>query len=257
MRTSWWIGVLATIIPTTVLSLETEPFSSPEQAKSSRRAIDVLRILRRDDDHCPSGYNPCSDLGNSDACCRSGSRCTTDAADNIACCRTGASCTGSLTGSSTGTTHSGTGFMFPQGTSATTTASGSGASITDSTIDGAYPFVYVPTTIKNEASCSSYYSQCESEYTQCTGNLMGRYGVTVGGNGGGVTVEAITGPAQATSICSSLSSKACHGLQLKNCASMPTATDHDASGNAAIPRQTSRLQDLALGFFVGVAGMFV
>lgn len=258
MRTSWLIGTLAILLPTAVSSIETEPFSPPEQGKSSKRALDVLRILRRDDDNCPSGYNPCSDLGNSDACCKSGSRCTTDAADNIACCRTGASCTGSLTGTSTGTTtQTGNSFMFPHGTSATTTGTGTVASITGSTINGAYPFVYVPTTFENTASCSSYYSLCQSEYTQCTGDLMGRYGVTIGGGGGGVTVEAITGSAQATSICSSLSAKACHGLRLNDCATAATGTGNDASDNAAIPGRTSNLHDLSLAFVVGIAGMFV
>ncbi|KAJ5387977.1 hypothetical protein N7509_010518 [Penicillium cosmopolitanum] len=256
MRASWWIGVWATLIPTVVLSVETEPFSSPEQGKSNKRALEVLRLLSRDDDNCPSGYNPCSNLGNSDACCKSGSRCTTDAADNIACCRTGASCTGSLTGTSTGT-ETGSTFISPHGTSATTTATGTTATMTDGTIDGAYPFVYIPTTIGNAESCSSYYSQCQSEYTQCTGNLMGRYGVTVGGNGGGVTVEAITGAAQATSICSSLSSRACHGLQIQNCATAATETGRDTSGNAANPRRASSLHDLAFGFAVGIAGMFI
>ncbi|KAJ5089525.1 hypothetical protein N7532_008209 [Penicillium argentinense] len=259
MRASWWVGIWATFLPTTVLSIEAEPFSLPEQGKPSRRALEVLRLLRRDDDNCPSGYNACSDLGNSDACCKSGTRCTTDAADNIACCRTGASCTGSLTGPSTGSSETGSSFMFPQGTSATTTAEGTAASVTGSTVDGAYPFIYVPTTFANHESCSSYYLLCQSEYTQCTGNLMGRYGVTVGGAGGaGVTVEAITGSAQATSICSSLSAKACHGLQLHNCATAATGTStQDASGNAAIPARTSSLHDLAFGLIVGVAGMFV
>lgn len=86
---------------------------------------------------------------------------------------------------------------------------------------------------------------------------MGRYGVTIGGNGGGKTVEAITGSAQATSICSSLSSQACHGLQLKNCAAAATETGHETSGNAASPRRTSSLHDLTFGFVVAIAGMFV
>jgi hypothetical protein len=81
--------------------------------------------------------------------------------------------------------------------------------------------------------------------------------VTVGGSGGGVTVEAVTATSQATSICSSLSAKACHGLSLGYCASVETATATDASGNGALPGRTSSLNDLALGLVVGVAGMFV
>jgi len=94
---------------------------------------------------------------------------------------------------------------------------------------------------------------------QCTGALLGRYQVTVGGAGGaGVTVQEVTATSQATSICSSLSAKACHGLGLGYCASVETATAHDASGNAAaMSGRTSSLQDLVFGLAVGVAGVFI
>lgn len=147
--------------------------------------------------------------------------------------------------------------MFPQGATATTTAPDSAPAITGSTVDGAYPFVLVPTSFANPETCSSYYSLCQSEYTQCTQALMGRYGVTVGGAGGaGVTVEAVTAASQATSICSSLSARACHGLGLNYCATVPTGAAQGASGNAAVPRKTS-LHDLVLGLAVGVAGVFI
>jgi hypothetical protein len=255
MRASWWIGIWATFLPTAVLSIDTAPFISPEDVETSKRAYEVLQILKRND-NCPSGYNACTNEGNSNACCIDGTTCTKDSADNIACCPTGASCTGSLTATATatGTTETGSSFVFPQGATATTTESGSE---TTSTVSGAYPFVYVPTSFANAQTCSSYYSQCQSEYTGCTQALMGRYGVTVGGSGGGVTVEAVTATSQATSICSSLSAKACHGLSLGYCASVETATATDASGNGALPGRTSSLNDLALGLVVGVAGMFV
>jgi hypothetical protein len=155
----------------------------------------------------------------------------------------------------------GTSFMFPQGATATTTTStadSSAASITGSTISGAYPFVYVPTAFSNAATCSSYYSLCQSEYSQCTAQLMGRYAVTVGGAGGaGVTVEAATATSQATSICSSLSQAACHGLQLSYCATAAAATAHAASGNGAALVRTTSLHDLILGLMVGIAGVFI
>lgn len=258
MRASLWIGIWATFLSSTVLSIETAPFSAPENVEFHKRAFEVLQILRRSNNNCPSGYNPCTSLGNSDACCQQGTNCSKDAANNIACCPTGASCTGSLTGTSTGATETGSSFMFPQGATATTTGADSGAFITGSTMPGAYPFIYVPTTFANAATCSAYYSLCQSEYTQCTAALMGRYGVTVGGAGGaGVTVEAVTASAQATSICSSLSAKACHGLGLNYCAAVTTATAHEASGNAASLGRTSSLQDLVLGLAVGVAGLFI
>ncbi|KAJ5632603.1 hypothetical protein N7490_008942 [Penicillium lividum] len=256
MRASWWIGICATFLPTAVLSIDTAPFSSPEDA-TNKRAFEVLQILKRTD-NCPSGYNACTNEGNSNACCITGTTCTKDSADNIACCPTGASCTGSLTATATstatGTTETGSSFFFPQGGTATTTESGSE---TATTASGAYPFVYVPTSFANAKTCSSYYSQCQSEYTGCTQALIGRYGVTVGGSGGGVTVEAVTATSQVTSICSSLSVKACHGLSLAYCASIETATATDASGNGALPGRTSSLHDLTLGLVVGVAGMFI
>ncbi|CAG8177353.1 unnamed protein product [Penicillium olsonii] len=247
MRSSW-IWIAATFL-TSAHSI-TAPFSPAEEAVN-RRAFEVLRILQRADNNCPSGTNPCTELGNANACCRQGTNCSRDAADNIACCATGASCTGSLTG--TKTTDSTTNFMFPNAATATATADAN----TESTIDGAYPFVYVPTAFSNPQTCSSYYSVCQSEYAQCTGALMGRYAVTIGGEGDGKTIQAVTAASQATSICSSLSVDACHGINLNYCGSVATQTgDSEAAGNHAVIRSTS-LHDLALGLFVGVAGMFI
>lgn len=148
-------------------------------------------------------------------------------------------------------------FMFPSGASATTTESGA-ASTTGSTLDGAYPFVVVPTAFSNADTCSSYYSVCQSEYTQCAGALMGRYGVTIGGAGGGKTVEAVTAASQATSICSSLSAEACHGINLAYCSSVATQTgSSEVNGNDASPVRMSSLHDLVFGLAVGVAGMFI
>lgn len=82
--------------------------------------------------------------------------------------------------------------------------------------------------------------------------------MTVGGAGGaGVTVEAVTATSQATSICSSLSQAACHGLQLSYCATVATATAHATSGNGAVPVRATSLHDLALGLMVGIAGVFI
>ncbi|KAJ5899099.1 hypothetical protein N7495_003843 [Penicillium taxi] len=255
MLAAWWIGILS--LPTTALSLQTLPFLSPQNVESNRRAFEVLQILKRDTDNCPSGYNSCSKLGNADVCCITGTTCTADAANNIACCPTGASCTGSLTGASTATrtdtTTTDSSFLFPQGASATTTSSG--VTKTESTLTGPYAFVNVPTSFVNAASCTSYYSLCQSEYTACTAALYGRYGVTVGGSGGGVTVEAVTALSQATSICSSLSAAACHGLSPNYCASVSSATA-GFSGNG-VPLRSSSLHDLVLGLAVGIAGIFV
>lgn len=87
---------------------------------------------------------------------------------------------------------------------------------------------------------------------------MGRYGVTIGGAGEGKTVQAVTAASQATSICSSLSAEACHGINLGYCSSVATQTgDADADGNDASPVRMSSLHDLAFGIVIGVAGMFI
>ncbi|KAJ5169521.1 uncharacterized protein N7500_002304 [Penicillium coprophilum] len=256
MRASRWIWIAATFLTSTVHSTETAPFTKAEEATANRRAFEVLRILRRVENNCPGGFIPCTELGNANACCKHGTNCSRDAANNIACCASGASCTGSLT--DTKTAGTGTAFMFPNAATATPTSEGRAASVTGSTLDGAYPFVVVPTAFRNSETCSSYYSLCESEYTQCTGALMGRYGVTIGGAGEGKTVQAVTAASQAASICSSLSVDACHGINLGYCNSVATQTgDADAAGNDASPVRMTSLQDLVFGLAVGVAGMFI
>lgn len=254
MWASGWIWATA-FLASTALSTETVPFVPATDVETSKRAFEVLQILKRSS-NCPNGYNPCSRLGDANACCRDGTNCSRDAANNIACCPTGASCTGTLTSETTG---AGTSFMFPQTTAATTTSEAGAGVITGSTISGAYPFIYVPTTFSNPAICSSYFSLCQSEYTQCTVAVMGRYGVTVGGPGGaGTTVEAVTATSEATSICSSLSVSACHRLELGYCGTVETqSANANANGIAAAPGRTSSLYDLALGLAVGVGGLFI
>ncbi|KAJ5712262.1 hypothetical protein N7493_008730 [Penicillium malachiteum] len=260
MRASWWIGICAICLPTSINALEITSFVPAQTVSPNKRAFEVLQLLKRND-NCPSGYNACTNEGNSAACCKSGTNCTKDSANQIACCPTGASCTGTLTGTATSTETTGSGFEFPQGATTTTTTttsedSGSGAT---STVSGVYPFVYVPTSLSNAKTCSSYYSLCQSEYTGCTQALMGRWGVTVAGSDGGITVEAITATSEATSICSSLKSSACHGLSLGYCETLETATaTATAQGNGA-PQQgrSTSLHDLVLGLAVGVAGMFI
>ena len=255
MKPSWWISTAA-FLASTALSIETSPFYAPQEAEPNKRAYDVLQLLsKRVANNCPSGYNPCSTLNNSNICCKTDSHCSRDAADNIACCPTGASCTGSLV-AATSATSSTSSFMFPQYTLASETTGSEGPSITGSTISGAYPFIYVPTTFSNAATCSAYYSQCQKDYSQCTQKLGngGQYGVTVAGNdGAGVTVQG--GAATATAgVCASLKLEACHGLNLGYCAS----SDKDSSENGASSsgRGTS-LKDLCFGMAVGVAGMFI
>lgn len=249
MKPATWLwpaflgSALSTTPPTpTPTPTPTSPFHAPQTASPQNLAQEHL--FKRAD-NCPGGYNPCNNLGRSDICCESDARCSADAANNIACCPTGASCTGSLTATDTG---AGTGSA----------GVGNTVSLTGSTIPGAaYPFVVIPSTFADAAACTGYYSLCRSEYAACTASLGGgqggRYGVTVAGpNGAGVTVGpgASTAPSGAVSVCSSLSMRACHGMNLGDCGSGSNG------GNGAVGRRTS-VQDLFLGVVVGVAGMFV
>lgn len=134
-----------------------------------------------------------------------------------------------------------------------TTTGPNDATITGSTMPGAYPFVYVPTTFPNAGVCSSYYSLCQSEYTGCLSSLGGGYAVTVAAEGGGVT-RAGGGAAGAVSTCSSLSMNACHGLNLGYCDTYATGT---GDMNRAPPGRTSSLEDLVFGVVIGMAGMFI
>lgn len=267
MKISWCQIVLpfTLFFAPTVLSTETLvllPFSSPKDAENinDQRAFEVLQLLKKRADNCPNGYNPCSNMGNSNVCCQDGTRCTKDAANYIACCPTGASCTGSLGGgfaNPTGTQTSSS-FMFPQPGSATptTTFDSSDPQITGSTLVGAaYPFVYVPTTFDNAATCSAYYSMCQSDYSKCTSTLGARYGVTVAGGGAGVTVGGAAEPSAVISTCSSLSMEACHGLHLGNCESYGGGGSNPENGASGGGRTS--FKDLVLGLAVGVAGMFI
>ncbi|RAH62236.1 hypothetical protein BO85DRAFT_484247 [Aspergillus piperis CBS 112811] len=259
MKLFGWIS--AAFLASTVLSLETTPapsidtipFDSPRNADSGRRAFEVLQLLRKRSDNCPSGYDSCTNLGYSDICCADGSRCTRDAADNVACCPTGASCTGTLseTGNSGGGATSS--FRFPQTATATQTTDGTSVTLTGSTIAGAYPFVNIPTSFANARVCTSYYSLCQSEYTGCLSQLGGGYAVTVAAEGGGVT-RAGGGASAAISTCSSLSMEACHGLSIGYCGSYSTDVYEN---RGTMPRRSSSLEDLFFGMFIGLAGMFL
>ncbi|PWY80641.1 hypothetical protein BO70DRAFT_429667 [Aspergillus heteromorphus CBS 117.55] len=256
MKLSGWIS--ATFLASTALSttttaapsIDTIPFNSPHSADASWRAFEVLQLLRKRSDNCPSGYDPCSNLGRSNLCCQDGTRCTRDAADNVACCPTGASCTGTL--SETGSGGSTSSFRFPQTATATQTAGGGGVTLTGSTLAGAYPFVVIPTTFSNAGVCSSYYSLCQSEYTGCISQLGGGYAVTVAAEGGGVTRAGAA--SAAISTCSSLSVEACHGLNIGYCGGYSTDVYEN---RGATPGRSSSLEDLFFGMLIGLAGMLV
>ncbi|OKL60219.1 hypothetical protein UA08_04621 [Talaromyces atroroseus] len=270
MKQSRHLLCLATLLISPSWSIESAPFTHAATATTAAAATASilnavpaaydLQILKRDG-NCPANYNSCSNEGESGICCESGTTCTVDAANHIACCPTGAKCTGTL-----GATSTTSGFVFPEGTTTTsssssTSSTSSAASITGSTIpDAAYPFVYIPTTFENAATCSSYYSLCRSEYTSCVVSLGGQYGVTIGGSGGGVTVEGnsgVTSASAAVSTCSSLSREACYGLQESYCTAYGTSTGSSfVTGSNASARKSS-LHEILLAVASGILGMLI
>ena len=230
--------------------------------------------LQRRQNNCQSGYNSCSSLGGSNSCCPSNTNCALDQAGHIACCPINAFCTGvisvgssapTITGLSTSTTtgvaaaatSTTNGFIVPASTTGaaqTTNPAGGGSTVANAV----FPFVYNPTTYANAAACSSYYSRCQTEYASCTSSLGGSVnGVTVSGAGVGVTVQGATATLSAAeSICSSLSSQACYGLQLASCSTY-TGTGTLITPNAAPTQCVGGLYGVGVGVAVGIAGQIL
>ena len=268
MRITWLVP-FAALLASSVLSSETEkempllPFASPENAGStdSQRAFEVLRLLKKRQDNCQSGYHACSNMGNSNVCCQASSSCTKDSSNNIACCPTGASCTGTLAGGggTPGAAQTSSSFQFPSSVGATgTPALSSDPQVTGTTLAGAaYPFVVVPTTFSNAGMCSAYYSACQTDYVRCTSALGSNYQVTVGGGGGGggVTVGGTPAASVVASTCSSMSMAACHGLQLANCPTYGGQTG--GAGRGASGGRIPSAKDLMFALVIGVTGMFI
>jgi hypothetical protein len=74
-----------------------------------------------------------------------------------------------------------------------------------------------------------------------------------GGGGAGVTVPGgatTLGPEQATSICQSLSSQACHGLILTSCSAFGAAGNAAPTGCAVAARRYG----VGVGIAVGIMG---
>ena len=179
---------------------------------------------------CSSDYSQCSAQGNPNLCCPPNTTCTLDSVNNIACCTAGEICTGTL-----GVTLPGTAASTITTTDATTTGpvtitsyAGGGTQVSNPY----YPFIAIPTSFTDAAQCSTSVSFCSSQSTACFNSLAGANGVTVAGGGGGITqTGALT--VAASSICSSLSTAACHGYQDDTC------TVFGNGVNNAGPRQTA------------------
>lgn len=95
-----------------------------------------------------------------------------------------------------------------------------------------YPFAYLPTNFPNAAVCTASYSSCVKEFAKCTYSLeSGDSGITVSGAGVGITRQAAIPDITAASICSSLSTEACHTLQLADCTTYGNAAAATAGGS--------------------------
>ncbi|EXJ71517.1 uncharacterized protein A1O5_05325 [Cladophialophora psammophila CBS 110553] len=247
-RVPW---ILATILRIAVVSAsEYSPYSNPLFGLSN----DALLVKRQG---CEAGLNSCSSLGSNNVCCPSDTTCALDQAGHIACCPSNAVCTGTIAGSITGSvtssaTGSGTTTTTSSGVFSITGVIGGGSTVTNPY----YPFIYAPTSFPNADLCSSAFTSCQSASTACFTSLAGANGVTIGGLGGGITVQGVSGTilSSASAICSSLSSVGCSGLQdVSQCTIfgsgsgvIPTTTTTTTTGTNGIiqvgnqgPRQTA------------------
>ncbi|KAB5579923.1 hypothetical protein GE09DRAFT_1254221 [Coniochaeta sp. 2T2.1] len=207
---------------------------------------------RQDNSGCLANFYSCAATQGAafqGICCANGQVCGLDAANQPACCPAGAVCTGTA----------------PQSFSPPSTATAI------SYVPNAYfSFPYAPTSFPDPGACSSAVGACSNNYAACTSRLAG----LAGGGAGGVTVVAggstvvggqggvtTTLPAEsASSVCSSLSSQACGGLQNGWCNNAGVTTGGfvigTGSGNAAAARQTGAI-GMGMGMGVVMVGVGV
>lgn len=206
MRLRFLSFLLAQIVnsTSTISSQNNIPFSTPTSTLDHA----LLHIRQNNANNpCPASGTACANLGAPALCCPSQAFCAFDQAGNVACCPSRAACTGTISSITP---------INPIATAFTT------APATAFVPNLYYPFAFIPTTYPNPEICSSSYSRCQTDFSSCTSVLgAGGNAVTVNGGGGvGITgpVQGLLGPVSAASVCSSLSSQACYGLQLANCA---------------------------------------
>jgi hypothetical protein len=227
----------------------------------------AIELLKRQGG-CSSGYTNCFNLGAPGLCCKPESVCSADSAGHVGCCPVGAACTGLIGGATGGqtppsglvfasSTASSTGFTF-----ATTTNSVQAAGVTPSTVSNPYyPFPYIATTYTDAAACSAAWTGCQTNSASCTAALGGNgYAVTVAAPNGGVTVEAVTTSlpsSAASSVCSSLSSIGCYGLQVAACAAFGNGNAAGATGAAARVGAGAGVYCMGAGVAVGIAGQML
>ncbi|KAF2706825.1 hypothetical protein K504DRAFT_412410 [Pleomassaria siparia CBS 279.74] len=240
--------------------------TSPVQGNDTI-AEDGLELVKRQGTTCATGYAGCSNLGAPGLCCRTNQVCSADAAGHVACCPLNNACTGTIGGIAGATSLHST-STFPAATTTvssnpfatiTTTSTGSFVQATNagarSTVPNSfYPFAFIATTYTNAAACSSAYTSCQADAASCTSDLAnGRVGVTISAPNGGATITAIQsiGTASAVSVCQSLSSQACYGLQVAAC------DRYGTGGTGAGRRLCGEAYAVGAGVAVGIAGQLL
>ena len=241
------------LLTCTPIAADYSPFFEPYSADTTYNGF-ALSLFRRDG-NCGTGVS-CADMGDKGFCCMSKAHCAVDEAGHVGCCPQNAVCTGTVGGGAAATTSPGSQTTAVQ--SAQITGTGGGKIVSNAY----YPFPYLPTNYPNAAVCTSSYSSCVKEYAKCTYSLeSGDSGVTVAGAGAGITRQAAIPEPTAASICSSLSTEACHNLQLANCATYGGPAAATAGGTfevstAAAPTACAGLYGVGMGVGIalGVAG---
>ncbi|KAK0628142.1 hypothetical protein B0T17DRAFT_487771 [Bombardia bombarda] len=247
--TDWHILLLLILaFATSVCAIQQrQPFQPVETAKP------IAKRQSSQGQGCIANFFSCADQGAvfNGVCCQTGQRCALDASNSPACCPTNAVCTGTAPAS----------FVTPMPTTAPV-----------SFVPNAYfSFPYIATYFVDAGACSQAVSECSANYGACTSQLDGQlgsgpYGVTiVVPGGGGTTVtggaQVNYGTASASSICSSLSSVACSGLQPSMCTMTGTTAGGfyfgTGTGNAAARPTAACGRGLVGAVAAGVAGFAV
>jgi hypothetical protein len=225
----------------------------------------TLELLKRQGNTCATNYYPCVNLNAPSVCCPRTAVCSFDLNRNPACCPQGTTCTGTLGAPAGPAATTGTGtptFVFASTTTAAATSQGPFVQQTTgplpnagarSTVQNAfYPFPFIATTYTNAAACSAAYTGCQTDAAMCTTALAnGAQGVTISAPNGGATITAVPsiGLQSAQSICASLSSQACYGLQVEACRSF--------DGQGAAPTRACGGLMMGAGVAVGIAGQLL
>lgn len=235
-------AVLFASLSPLVARAEHKPFLPVQTVEPVRRyhaavPAEVLFARQTLSSGCISGTYSCASNGAvySGICCASGQACTLDASNSPACCPSGDVCTGTAPSS----------YRAPSSTPVSYVA------------NTYFSFPYIVTSFSNKAACTRAVSQCSANYAACTADLEG-----VGGNGVTVVVPGSTtvtnsgtatyATATATSICSSLSSVACFGIESSYCTAGSTAGFTVGTANAAARPTGMPCMGIVAGVAAGV-----